>query len=126
MKEELKIFENRSDDWLAKQRAYEDRHSVWNLDDGKNLKEEHHRIHEEKDIRKQNFKNIEKNRRIYTRINETEKQKSSKLLIIFIYFIIFLVVMIDVGIFGEIFAFMPIIIFVIIMASFTNLKKGKR
>lgn len=41
----LKKFENREDDWLAKQRRLESRISPWDLDDARKLKTEHERIH---------------------------------------------------------------------------------
>ncbi|MDO4501082.1 MAG: hypothetical protein Q4B60_07420 [Erysipelotrichaceae bacterium] len=41
MKDELKVFENRNDDWLAKERTYEAKVSAWDLDEGKRIKEEH-------------------------------------------------------------------------------------
>ncbi|MGN1406572.1 MAG: hypothetical protein ACI4WM_09865 [Erysipelotrichaceae bacterium] len=43
--DDLKKFENREDDWLAKQRRLESRISPWDLDDAKKLKSEHERIH---------------------------------------------------------------------------------
>lgn len=45
MREDLQQFENRSDDWLAKQRKYEENVSAWDLDEGRKIKEEHARIH---------------------------------------------------------------------------------
>ena len=45
MNKDLEAFENRSDDWLAKERAYEDSISAWDLDEGKRIKENHERRH---------------------------------------------------------------------------------
>lgn len=46
MRKELEVFENRSDDWLAKQRKQEARISAWDLDEGRKLKEDHAKIHQ--------------------------------------------------------------------------------
>lgn len=59
MREELKIFENRSDDWYAKERAYEESISAWDLDDGRKLKQEHQNAHAKADLRKQYFKDYQ-------------------------------------------------------------------
>lgn len=45
MKEELKGFENREDDWLAREMRREAKLSPWNVDEAKIIKEEHARIH---------------------------------------------------------------------------------
>lgn len=42
----LSIFENRSDDWLAKERAYEETVSAWDFDEGKKIKKAHEIRHE--------------------------------------------------------------------------------
>ncbi len=47
MQKDLEKFENRSDDWLAKQRAHEARVSAWDLDDARKLKIEHETRHQE-------------------------------------------------------------------------------
>ena len=49
--EELKIFENRSDDWLAREREYENSVSVWDFDEAKEIKAEHHLQHMMEDRR---------------------------------------------------------------------------
>lgn len=41
MREELEVFENRHDDWLAKERKYEDSVSAWDFDEGKKLRKAH-------------------------------------------------------------------------------------
>lgn len=41
MDKDLKQFENRSDDWLAKERKEEDKVSAWDFDEGKKIKEFH-------------------------------------------------------------------------------------
>lgn len=46
MKDDLKIFENRSDDWLAKEREYEETVSAWDFDEGKRIKEIHKQKHQ--------------------------------------------------------------------------------
>ena len=44
---ELESFENTNDDWLAKEKAYEETISVWDLDESKKLGTEHHKYHQE-------------------------------------------------------------------------------
>ena len=50
--DDLKKFENREDDWLAKQRRLESRISPWDLDDARKLKNEHEKIHSDYNGRK--------------------------------------------------------------------------
>ena len=50
--DDLKKFENREDDWLAKQRRLESRISPWDLDDARKLKNEHEKIHSDYNRRK--------------------------------------------------------------------------
>lgn len=45
MKDELKGFENRENDWLAREMRREAKLSPWNVDEAKIIKEEHARIH---------------------------------------------------------------------------------
>lgn len=42
MKDELEEFENRRDDWLAKERKYEETVSAWDFDEAKKIRKEHH------------------------------------------------------------------------------------
>lgn len=132
MREELKIFENRSDDWLAKERAYEARVSAWDLDDGNKLKAEHHASHKAMDIRKQNFKNIDKsgykkNRNVSSR---NEGLKIFSILIsamIFAFTIAFILIVADeMFIPGEFFQIFPAVIFIIALIFTTNLRKERR
>ena len=44
---DLKQFENRNDDWLAKQRRLEEKISPWDLDDARKIKEEHAAKHQQ-------------------------------------------------------------------------------
>ena len=44
---DLKQFEDRNDDWLAKQRRLEQRISPWDLDDARKIKEEHAAKHQQ-------------------------------------------------------------------------------
>lgn len=41
MNKDLEKFENRSDDWLAKERLYEETVSAWDFDEGKKIKKQH-------------------------------------------------------------------------------------
>lgn len=126
MKEELKIFENRSDDWLAKERAYEERVSAWDLDDAKYIKQEHHRIHVQKDIRKQKFKNLEVN----GKLNSHKTNNNQKTVLICIGLLIVLYVLFVFFISGNfiiddlLFGFPTII--VVFMMIVSNLKKERK
>lgn len=51
MDKDLKQFENRSDDWLAKERKDEDKVSAWDLDEGKKIKKYHEANCEAKEIK---------------------------------------------------------------------------
>ena len=46
MRNELEGFENRENDWLAKEIRREAKLSPWNVDEAKIIKEEHARVHE--------------------------------------------------------------------------------
>ena len=45
MRNELEGFENRENDWLAKEIRREAKLSPWNVDEAKIIKEEHARVH---------------------------------------------------------------------------------
>ena len=45
MNKDLAAFENRTDDWLAKEREYEESISAWDLDEAKKIKRAHELRH---------------------------------------------------------------------------------
>ena len=51
MDKDLEKFENRSDDWLAKQKKAESKVSAWDFDEGKRVKNEHEENCEAKEIK---------------------------------------------------------------------------
>lgn len=51
MDKDLKQFENRSDDWLAKERQEENKVSAWDFDEGKKIKEYHEKNCEAREIK---------------------------------------------------------------------------
>ena len=56
MNKDLERFENRSDDWLAKQKKIEDNVSAWDFDEGKKIKETHEKNCEAKEIKERHEK----------------------------------------------------------------------
>lgn len=81
MNKDLEQFENRSDDWLAKERKHESRVSAWDFDEGKELKEEHEENCEAREIK-------ERHEQIHSgKINPNKKEKASPL-VPFILFIV--------------------------------------
>ena len=67
MEKDLLKFENRSDDWLAKQRKEESRVSAWDFDEGIKVRSEHQdncearQIKSEHEIRHSMYKRMNKN-----------------------------------------------------------------
>lgn len=118
MNKDLKHFENRSDDWLAKQREKENTVSAWDIDEGKKIKYNHEENCEAKEIK-------ERHEKIHSgQIKPSQKQTSFPIFLI----IIIAVFAIDVipGIIGnkEImpFGIIAIIAFMLAISSIT--KKG--
>jgi len=85
MRSDLERFENRSDDWLAKQRKYEEKVSAWDFDEGKRIKEEHHIKHLAYDSRQEIRKNIRTDS-----LTKSQAQKASLLMFIFSFIVMFL------------------------------------
>lgn len=56
MNKDLERFENRSDDWLAKQRKIENKVSAWDFDEAKQIKEAHEENCEAKQIKERHEK----------------------------------------------------------------------
>lgn len=67
MNKDLEKFENRSDDWLAKERIYEETVSAWDFDEGKRIKKQHEEDCEAKEIK-------EKHEAIHNAYNSYQKQ----------------------------------------------------
>lgn len=132
MNEELKVFENRSDDWLAKERRYEESVSAWDLDEGKKLKESHERNHSHYD--KTHGKGVIGTNYINKTVNKNDnfvKVDAKKLGKFYLKFVIVIAIIIVFGylidekkiVFDEMFAAFPIIIFVLAFSFITGGKK---
>ena len=66
---DLEAFENRSDDWLAKERRREELVSAWDFDEGYKLKKEHIQDCEARKIKEDH----EIKHEYYNRINKRKK-----------------------------------------------------
>lgn len=135
MNKDLEVFENRSDDWLAKERKYEATVSAWDLDEGRKLRAEHEDNCEAREIKRSheqrhqaydnqfvNLNDLAKKR------NETEVSKKTGLIILLLLTIVPLATIITViiGIMSdgpaEVVLVMPIILLILIV----NIYKMKR
>lgn len=138
MREELQAFENRSDDWLAKERAYEESVSAWDFDDGKKIKLEHHKDCDAEEIKESHHsRHIEYNKTHPKGLIDDSSQfedinKISLVRIIIPMLAMFTLMMITIianaaGVieFEEAGMFMPIIIFIIGMSLISKKKKEK-
>lgn len=133
MKDELEVFENRSDDWLAKERVYEKSVSVWDFDDGKKLKTEHNKNCDANYIKTLHEKKHQAYNASHKKgvVNDNSQFQSLDSVIAkkFVVFILFIAasmfsIVIDV-ITGDVFATaIPIIIFVLLVNMLSN-KKGR-
>lgn len=126
MRDELKVFENRSDDWLAKERTYEESISAWDLDEGKKLKESHKMHHDYynkthdkgvigKPIKQEDFVSVDGSKIFKTILIVVVVLVLTIILVRF-----FSLLFIDAS---SIIEFVPFIIFILIFASFTRRKK---
>lgn len=118
MKDELKIFENRSDDWLAKERAHEARVSAWDLDEGRRIKEEHERIHKAHDVR-----------RTSNDYQKTDDLSVLKYVLITIFGFVFLITMIIITLATGGPGILPLFViyaFAIVVAINTKKRRGRR
>ena len=70
MNKDLEKFENRSDDWLAKERKEESKVSAWDFDEGRRIKEFHEENCEAKEIK-------ERHEKIHSAINQSQAQFQS-------------------------------------------------
>ncbi len=83
MKEELKGFENRENDWLAREMRREEMLSPWDVDEAKIIKEEHARIH---------AKEIRFREKMRTKRNMQKEVTSTRDILIYVYFVIALLI----------------------------------
>ena len=131
MKKELQIFENRSDDWLAKERKYEESISVWDLYEAKKIKSYHeknceaNRIKTEHEIKHSSYKQNRNSNTQFTDLNN-KTIKTIATTIVIVVLVITLVFMLIASNVTNIETFMavPIVLF-IIGANIANSKKGK-
>ena len=118
MNKDLEQFENRSDDWLAKQRNIENRTSAWDIDEGKRIKEYHEKNCEAKEIK-------ERHERIHSgQIRPRKKNATSAIITV-------ILVMIALDIIGDAFTFsftfIPLVITIVIaLTILSTLKKGRK
>ena len=128
MNKDLEAFENRSDDWLAKERRREELVSAWDFDEGYKLKIEHiqdceaRKIKEDHEIKHEYYNRINKLRRDRAN-NQFQQVDSGRALKVFvpIFLVMILIIMISsfaaVGLInvGEIGFAIPIIIFILLV-----------
>ena len=107
MNKDLEVFENRSDDWLAKERKYEATISAWDLDEGKKLRAEHEEDCEAREIKRSHELRHQAYNNQFTNLNDLVKKKKevpqNKLTLLIVLFAFFIPMMIFVGIFIETF-----------------------
>lgn len=142
MKDELKVFENRSDDWLAKERKYEESVSAWDFDEGKRLKVEHNKncdaeyikeTHHNKHVQydETHNKGVVNDANQFTNIEQVDLSKFARTFIPFILIIVFGIVFLGlaeegiVDIDGLGYA-VPIIIFIVLVNIMPNNKRRKK
>ena len=85
MRNELEGFENRENDWLAKEIRREAKLSPWNVDEAKIIKEEHARVHERQNTINQAHREMLKQR-------NTEVIKTEQTILIYVCFLIIFII----------------------------------
>lgn len=134
MNKDLEIFENRSDDWLAKEREYENSVSAWDFDEGKRVKSYHEENCEARKIKEDHAtKHLAYNKRLTNVSNDQFQELDGRVLAkVFIPMFIFIVaigvigLLVDLRIIGEdSFLAVPIILF-IIFVNLIKKAKGKK
>lgn len=129
MNKDLEQFENRSDDWLAKERKEESKVSAWDFDEGRRIKEyheDHCDAREIKDTHARIHSAINTNQRQFQSQRATQKRKNglSPFIAIIFAFVAF-------DIFGfaisdtDLLMFSPLIV-IIIMCIFLSILSVKR
>ena len=120
MNKDLEQFENRSDDWLAKQRAKENSVSAWDIDEGKRIKQYHEENCEAREIK-------ERHERIHSG-QLKPKKKQDNIPVFLIVVIAFLVIDVITDFIGDVvIAPFGIIVTVIVTLSIlSSIKKGRQ
>lgn len=85
MRNELEGFENRENDWLAKEIRREAKLSPWNVDEAKIIKEEHARVHERQNT-------IIQARREMLKQRNTEVSRTEQSILIYVCFLIIFII----------------------------------
>jgi len=136
MNDDLKKFENRSDDWLADQIKYESLVSAWDLDEGRRLKEEHEILHSAYNEKIEEIRELNKVKDISFKpqvfdLNKTsienidEKMKKNLGFVVIIGIIVALIIAFGIIGYGEnIFGLIMMLIF--ITSFYTSSKKQRR
>ena len=133
MNKDLEVFENRSDDWLAKERKYEATVSAWDLDEGKKLRAEHEEDCEAREIKRSHELRHQAYNNQFTNLNDLVKNKKevpqNKLTLLIVLFAFFIPMMIFVGIlietFGENIPEFILVIPIIVLILMVNVIKQK-
>lgn len=133
MNKDLEVFENRSDDWLAKERKYEATVSAWDLDEGKKLRAEHEEDCEAREIKRSHELRHQAYNNQFTNLNDLVKKKKevpqNKLTLLVVLFAFFIPMMIFVGIlietFGESIPEFILVIPIIVLILMVNVIKQK-
>lgn len=133
MNKDLEVFENRSDDWLAKERKYEATVSAWDLDEGKKLRAEHEEDCEAREIKRSHELRHQAYNNQFTNLNDLVKNKKevpqNKLTLLIVLFAFFIPMMIFVGIlietFGESIPEFILVIPIIVLILMVNVIKQK-
>ena len=123
---DLKQFENRNDDWLAKQRRLEEKISPWDLDDARKIKEEHAIRHQQYNQRQEEFRKYRQTRRS---VPSGSSNTLAKLVAVFV-IIVFLMVLIPIVISFTDYGFVSVnffpIFFIFIVIILFNLGGRKK
>lgn len=85
MRNELEGFENRENDWLAKEIRREAKLSPWNVDEAKIIKEEHARVHERQNT-------IIQARHEMLKQRNTEVSRTEQSILIYVCFLIIFII----------------------------------
>lgn len=124
MDKDLKQFENRSDDWLAKERKDEDKVSAWDFDEGKKIKKFHEENCEAKEIKETH----EKIHQGWTSNKNIPKKDDSGIVIVFILVIVAIVNIVGPMLIGEdpFTEILPTVAVVILIAILTKNNRRKK
>ena len=131
MDKDLLKFENRSDDWLAKQKKEESYVSAWDFDEGKKIKEYHQDNCEATQIKQQHEyhhqmynKKVQEIRSGTNKINKTTKNYLIVAAISFMFIPLLLMVMINIAAGSSpAIGFIPIILIVVFIALFSGRRR---